>query len=165
MVLFTENGGADRVLYNSVEILQANNMRINTTTDDSCEFLRQTVEDWVATVGMIRTRQGVSLHLLHFTLEPIRCDALNSTQICMSLCEPQVGKMLNSNAACHGWTIKSEEERIKWYEDWFDVRPNDIYMEQSEVVPMNYSLPNGTVVEAEFFVMAQFNETVPVKQT
>ena len=79
MVLCTPLGGIDPALTESVEMLQANNMMVNTTTADSCEFLRQTVESWVATVGFVQNRNGVQLHLLHFTLEPVRCDTFDRT--------------------------------------------------------------------------------------
>lgn len=164
LVAFTPLGGIDSVWTNSVEMLQENNIRLNDTSADSCEFLRQTVEDWVATVGIIDNRHGVHLHLLHFKLEPVRCDSLNLADICMFICQPY-SKLLKCDNACKMWTEDSSEERLEWYEDTFDVRPNDVVTVRSEVKPMRYSLPNGTVVEADFFVEAQFNETAIVTET
>jgi len=163
VVACTTLGGINTVWKNSVEMLQANNIAVNDTTADSCEFLRQTVEDWIASVGFVQSQNGLKPHLLHFTLEPVRCDTLNKTNICLLLCEPH-SKVLECDALCNTWT-ESAEERFKWYEYEFDVRPNDIVAEHSEVKSMWYSLPNGTVVEADFFVNAQFNESVSVKET
>lgn len=165
MVAFTRNGGTDQALKNSVIMLQANNIRINATTDDSCEFLHQTVQDWISTVFFTHHRRRLSLHLLHLTLEPVRCDILNhSSQICAPLCEPYED-IIECSSACDGWITDSEEERIGWYEKRFDVRPNNIVTMTSSVVPSNYSLPNGTLVEAEFYVAAQYNEMSRVQET
>ena len=165
-VIFSMYGGADRTLVNSVEMLQANNIMINTTTDEDCEFLRQTVADWVTAVGIHDSRRGnLSLHLLHLTIKPLRCDVLNQTRICLKVCEPH-GNRLNCDVVCEGWAEVNYRERLKWYEDQFDVRPNDVTTVVSSLRPqLNYSLPNGTVVEDTFFVEAHFNETVAVKMT
>lgn len=164
LVACTPLGGINTVWTNSVKMLQANNIAVNDTTADSCEFLRQTVEDWVASVLFVESRHGMKPHLLHFTLEPVRCDTLNRTKICSLLCEPYT-KVLKCDAACNMRAEDSVKERLEWYEDEFDVRPNNIVTVHSEVKSMRYSLPNGTVVEAEFFVNAQFNESVSVTQT
>lgn len=163
-VIFGHYGGADLAWHNSVEMLQANNIMINTTTDESCEFLRQTVLEWVAAVSVVETRKGVSLHLLHLTFEPIRC-GLDPLQVCYKICEPK--QLFNCDEVCKGWegTFASQDNRIKWYEDKFDIRPNDVAIVSSVPVQWNYSLPNGTVVQDEFFVEAQFNESGAVTQT
>lgn len=148
-------------------MLQANNIMINTTTDESCEFFRQTVLEWVAAVGVVETRKGVrSLHLLHLTLEPLRC-ALDPLQICYKICEPKL--VFNCDEVCKVWEGTFEgtsfDNHIKWYEDTFDIRPNDVAVISSIPMQWSYSLPNGTVVQDEFFVKAHFNESGAVKQT
>lgn len=142
-------------------MLQTNNIMINTTTDESCKFLLQTVLDWVAAVGIVQTQNRVSLHLLQLTLEPLRC-GLDPTQVCQKICEPQ--KLFKCDEVCKGWE-GSFGNHIKWYEDKFDIRPNDVAIISSFPMQWNYSLPNGTVVQDEFFVKAHFNESGAVTQT
>ena len=166
-VAFTPTGGIDSSLTNSVEMLQANNIAINTTTDESCDFLRQSVEDWISAVGFTHNYREVSLHLLQFTMEPVRCDSLDSEEICLKLCEPHKD-IINCEAACGSLSGKERESNnvgIHWYTQNFNIRPNDIFKVETTHKTMNYSLPNGTVVEADFFVTAEFNETQSVKRT
>jgi len=158
-VAFTPLGGIDTVWQESVDLLQANNIRATNATDSSeCEFLRETVEDWVASVGFAAGRRGVHLHLLHFKIAPVRCDILNKTQICSLICDPHK-EMLNCDACDH--VLEHSEG---WYEDKFH-RPNNIYSVNSTEKQMNYISENGIVVEANFTVQAQFNEAASVQKT
>jgi hypothetical protein len=149
-------------------MLQANNLMINTTTDLSCEFFRQTVVDWMAVVGFIKNRRNdVTLHLLHLIIEPVRCGIANITdapQTCKKICGDV--STLDCEQDCAGFAQHSDDERMAWYEETSSVRPNEITMVESrEPVQWTYSLPNGTVLEADFFVKAQFAESLPVKTT
>ncbi len=163
-VAFTPDGAIDTVWQESVDMLQANNIRAANATDTSeCEFLRETVEDWVASVGLIQYKRGVQVHLLHFKVEPVRCNILNKTQICSLICEPHE-EFLNCDA-CVGLFEDAEDKRLDWYEHEFDFRPNNIYSVNSTEEQMNYIAENGTVVEAKFTVQAQFNEAARVQNT
>ena len=164
-VAFTPLGGVDTVCSESVDLLQANNIgATNATNSSECDFLRETVQDWVASLGFASHRKHVHLHLLYLTLEPVRCDVLNKTEICSLVCESPTD-LLDCNAACDRKLESSEDERFKWYKEKFDIRPNDIYSVKSEEKKMNYISENGTVVEATFYVQAQFNETASVQKT
>ncbi len=163
-VVFTPDGAIDTVWQDSVDLLQANNVRAKNATDSSeCDFLRETVEDWVASVGVIELESGVQLYLLHFKLEPVRCDIPNKTQICSLICKPHE-EVLNCDA-CVGLFEDAEGKRLDWYADEFQFRPTNIYSVNSTEEQINYIAENGTVVEAKFTVQAQFNEAVRVQNT
>jgi hypothetical protein len=170
-VFLTQNGGINQQPWTSVEILQRNNIAINATDSESCTFFAMTVSDWIASNLYEEQNGNVNIHLLSFDIQPVRCKfqeeplgslggaICNSTKLCLDR------NRTGCKELCVLWPEYTEEERRDTLMRQFDVR-------QSMTVPVpspryygSYSLQNETVVEADFYVDAVFNETLSVEQS
>ena len=178
-VAFKENGGTNHQLVSSVELLQANNIAINVTDDSSCNYLQDTVTDWIAANAFEKDRNGNNiLHLLSLVIQPVRCefqtgadglenDGIMSSTICRNDTITRCVNMFSKEMCidlCQGWGLETDERRLDFYVESLGIRPSSTF---SSMAGSNgtYSDKNGEIIEAYFSVSALFDESLAVKRS
>ena len=164
----------------SVEYLQASNLAINGTDDESCAFFEETVVHWVASY-LFETNNGGSdtKSLLFLEIQPVRCDWQRGPEggetdgtLLSSFCgnSNMMAKCVNLHSEelcqklCESWSISDQEERINYYEYTFGIRPSVTFSTSSGSIG-TYSTEEGEIVEDYFSVGALFNEQDSVSRS
>eukprot|EP00571_Detonula_confervacea_P007093 CAMPEP_0172325602 /NCGR_PEP_ID=MMETSP1058-20130122/54451_1 /TAXON_ID=83371 /ORGANISM="Detonula confervacea, Strain CCMP 353" /LENGTH=863 /DNA_ID=CAMNT_0013042193 /DNA_START=534 /DNA_END=3125 /DNA_ORIENTATION=+ len=182
-VVVREYGGTNQQLQNSVELLQANNLALNNTNNETCDQLKDTITGWVKSNVAETAIDGTKkLHILALEIEPMRCDFQNSetdwgsdgalaallcgnnTSIQRQRCKSLLGVEESCDDLCRGWMQPSEELKLSILENVYGVRPSvTVSVENGE--NGTYSLPNGTQVSTFFSVSVIYNESLSVRRT
>jgi len=171
-VAFKSEGATNQELKNSVELLQANNLAILGSDDESCAQLEYVVADWIkANVLEPRVDGKKVLHVVSVELEPIRCDFQSDhdgTGILTAIvcnegysCDEKLGQE-NCKILCKASNqLVAEDGRLGPLDG---IRP-------SVTIPMHdekwssYIAQNGTYINADFRVSVVYNEEVSVRRT
>ena len=179
-VSFYTNGGINTQLVSSVELLQSNNLVLNSTDSTTCDQLRSTVLEWVKTNAFETSIDGgyQALHILSLSLEPKRCpfqyiDGEDVGTLATIACRDEAtidrcSELLEVESCatlCEGWSKRTAVERLRFLETYWGVRP-------SVTIPMNTSDPwsyenvtSGEAVQADFSIDVLYNEELSVKRT
>jgi hypothetical protein len=173
-VLVQQNGGTNQQLWTSVDLLQSNNIAINTTDSESCEYFDQTVHEWIASnlIEYQYNEKDLYLHLISLDIHPTRCQFQldhMSGMIWEELCAEnhvyECTDILSSDGCkefCTVWPTYDKEERADYAVRHFHIRPSMTVTTRSSGYG-SYVLENGTVVETDFYVEAIFNERASVE--
>jgi len=170
-VVFMPYGGTNQQLHNSAVLLQANNLALNDTSDETCDDLQDTVLSWAKT-NLFHNKQ---LYVLQLQIQPLRCKfqlmpngtsagllgatvCRNSTTItnCNNIFETDCQHF------CNRWEQQSDEERIAYLVNEYGARQSVLYNVTVDG-DSAYSLPNGEVKSAYFSVHILFNEATSVE--
>lgn len=174
-VVVEYNGGTNQQLWTSVNLLQSNNVALNATDDESCNYFDQTVHNWITSNLLEEPNQGgYYLHLLSLDIQPARCqfqiDRMGG-MIWEELCAPrhvyECTNILSPRGCqefCTVWPTYDMEGRSDYAMRHFDIRPSMTVMTRSAGAG-SYTLENGTVVETDFYVEAIFNERLSVESS
>ena len=178
-VCLKAHGGTNQQPYNSVELLQANNLALNDMSNATCDQLEATIISWTTSNAFeIHLGGNRRLHLLSLDIKPQRCAFMTAgasvgalaAMYCpvefYSIASAKCKAMpwIDCQKLCEGWSQRSEEERLSNFEDIYGVRPS------VTISPM--AGQNGTIVNengeeepAYFSVDALYNEELSVKRT
>jgi len=172
-----EYGGTNHQLVSSVKWLQANNLAADNTRNETCDFFRDTVLQWVA--SNIYDGGSDVMHLLHLEIEPVRCDfqkgpdgsqsngvmgaALCGSSEALSRCDTLFSKR-DCDHLCKVWLASDEQERQYYYETLFGIRPS-VTFSTTDGSYGTYSSLEGEIVNDYFSVSAEYNETKAVSQS
>ena len=178
-VAFQAYGGTNQQPWNSVDLLQSNNLALNSTDNATCDYFRNTILLWSRTNVFEADVDGSkTLHILSLSVEPVRCPfqivdgAEDTATLAAVLCRE---KETNEKCAelipiescerlCLGWAQASEEDRLGFAETYLGVRP-EVTISIAESYPWTYSEPDGKIVAAIFSTRVLYNEELSVKRT
>ena len=181
-VVVKVDGGTNQHLQTSTELLQSNNLALNTVNNQTCDQFQHTIIDWIrSNTFEIGYDGSKNLHLLSLVVEPIRCDfqtmpdgstsadvgtlaaiaCRNATTIerCKSMLNVQ-----DCRQFCLGWAMTSEEDRLYYLEHFYGVRPSVTVSVEKEQ-PGTYTTESGEVVSDDFSVRVLYNEGLSVRRT
>lgn len=178
-VCLKAHGGTNQQPYNSVELLQANNLALNDTSNSTCDQLEATIFSWATSNAFeIDIRGNRRLHLLSLDIQPQRCafmtPGVNVGSLAAMYCNVEFYSIVSAKCEampwidckllCEGWAKTSEDERLSALEGIFGIRPS------VTISPM--AGQNGTIVNdngeeepAYFSIDALYNEELSVKRT
>lgn len=174
-VIFKQHGGTNQHLVTSVELLQSNNLALNSASNGTCLQLEETIVEWVRTNAFETSIHGTKfLHMLSLEVEPARCgfqsgdrDGPLAAYVCTNYdlverCRSLFG-LDNCHNLCVGWQTPGKEDRMTYMEHMFGVRPSvTVTVENSEA---GTYMDGGEVVSAYFSVRVLYNEQLSVRRT
>jgi len=178
-VCFESEGGTNQQIWNSVELLQTNNLALNDY--DDCGQLETTVTQWIKTNAFETDIGGnKKQHLLSLVVQPIRCEfqtgANNGGEVgtlaalyCrddepMAKCSAFFG-INNCSDLCLTWAGKTMEDRLDLSEFYFGVRPSTTLPAISDNVTTTFIDEDGVEDSENFYVTVLFNEALSVRRT
>jgi len=183
-VMIAANGRTNQQIWNSVELLQANNLALNKADNETCAQLERTVDDWIKTNAFEETLIGSTkyVHLLTLDIQPIRCDFQKvdgaeeagtlaavrcRSEYMMDNCDDLSLGTEDCTALCLGWA--QSDGPASYVQEHTNIRPSVIVPvskpQQGNGVEGEYSLSDGEIVPAKFSVYAEYNESLSVKRT
>lgn len=158
-VLFEPYGGTNPDEENSAVLLNAYNLALNATDNETCALLEETIEDWAKTYSFESNFfSEKSLSLWCLDVQPKRCEFLYPWPDCPVRHNATVeDSFLWCNALCNinSWLCT---ERCEVF------RTNTLYFVTAEQ-PAIYSLPSGESVSADFAVHVVYNNLLSVRLT
>lgn len=171
-VVVEYNGGTNQQLWTSVDLLQSNNIALNATDNDTCDYFDQTVHNWISSNLLEEDHLGEpSLHLISLDIQPVRCHFQSNHlggMIWDELCAPNhvydCTAILSPDGCqefCTVWPTYDMQARSEYAIRQFDIRQSMVVRTRSAGYG-SYSLENGTVVQTDFSVEAIFNQRISV---
>lgn len=121
-------GGTNQQPWNSVDVLQANNIVLNNTDNETCAQLNTTLVGWLKSNAIEHTVDGTDmLHILSLEVEPKRCGFQrrpgSNSILWPLLCRNHtMGADVMIDWLCHG--LPEEGMRHKVLEEHHDIRPS-----------------------------------------
>lgn len=159
-----------------MDLLQSNNIAMNATNEESCEYFDHTVHDWITSNLIEEGHSGDEfyLHLISLDIHPARCqfqfDHMGG-MIWDELCAPrhvyECTGILSADGCkefCTVWPTYDMEHRSDFVIRQFGIRPSMTVTTRSTGFS-SYTTENGTVVESDFYVEAIFNERLSVESS
>ena len=171
-VAFKSEGATNQELKNSVQLLQANNLAILGSDDESCAQLEYLVADWIKANALETRVDGKKvLHVVSVELEPVRCDFQSDhhgTGILTAIackdgysCDENLGRE-NCEILCKvPYLLTAEDGRPPPLDM---IRPSVTIAMQDEK-QSSFITQNGTYTDADFKVSVLYNEEVSVRRT
>lgn len=159
-----------------MDLLQSNNIAMNATNEESCEYFDHTVHDWITSNLIEEGHSGDEfyLHLISLDIHPARCqfqfDHMGG-MIWDELCAPrhvyECTGILSADGCkefCTVWPTYDMEHRSDFVIRQFGIRPSMTVTTRSTGFS-SYTTENGIVVESDFYVEAIFNERLSVESS
>ena len=143
-VVFEPDGDTNQDNHNSAVLLNAYNLALNSTDNETCALLEETIEDWKKTYAFESTTYGdkTAKHLWCVDVLPKRCEFQSIYNCTVRLTE--AGSFCTDS--CNNNTGLCSRDRCRYF------RPSTLYFE---------SVHHGT----SFGVQVVYNELMSVKIT
>jgi len=157
--LFEPYGGTNPDLENSAVLLNAYNLALNATDNETCALLEETIQDWIKTYSFesnFFSEKFLSLWCLD--VQPKRCGFLFPLPDCPvrnNATEEEGIRLCNALCNIDSWLCSEKCEVF---------RTNTLYFVSAEQ-PAIYSLPTGESVSADFAVHVVYNKILSVRLT